>query len=177
MKTALTGKLVYLRPVETSDLDNLVAWRNESTNWLSFFNHRLLSAAGQANWLDSLQRNQHKAFFIVCEIKSDRPIGTICLDEINFIDGNAEYGSIVIGDSQDKGKGFAKDASIVILDYGFKELNLHRIFLRVFASNDTALGLYRSLGFKDEGIMRDAVYRSGKHQDIRLMSILRHEWA
>ena len=58
----------------------------------------------------------------------------------------------------------------------FRELGAHRLFLDVFEDNARARHLYESLGFKYEGIMREAAYRDGRWFDLHLMSMLESEY-
>ena len=62
-----------------------------------------------------------------------------------------------------------------MLDFGFSELNLHRIFLRVDAGHAAAIRCYVSCGFIEEGRLRDGVYRRGQFEDVLIMSLLRPE--
>ncbi|SHI68162.1 Acetyltransferase (GNAT) domain-containing protein [Lutispora thermophila DSM 19022] len=64
----------------------------------------------------------------------------------------------------------------LLLDYGFLELNLHRIYLRVFSFNSRAIKLYEKLGFKQEGISREVIYRHGGWHDIIHMAVLQREY-
>lgn len=59
----------------------------------------------------------------------------------------------------------------------FEELKAHRLFLDVYEDNGRARHLYESLGFVYEGILRDAALRDGTYCDLRLMSILKSEYA
>jgi RimJ/RimL family protein N-acetyltransferase len=60
----------------------------------------------------------------------------------------------------------------------FEELVAHRLWLDVKPFNDRARALYRSEGFVEEGLLRDALLEpDGSFQDLVVMSILRPEWA
>ena len=63
-----------------------------------------------------------------------------------------------------------------MVDYGFRELGLHRISLGVYDFNPRAIHVYEKMGFKREGIMRDALYWDGEYVDEIMMSVLSHEW-
>lgn len=63
-----------------------------------------------------------------------------------------------------------------VVDYGFRQLNLHRVCLTVLKTNERAIDLYNKLGFKTEGILRDEQFRDGHYIDVLVMSILEHEW-
>lgn len=86
----------------------------------------------------------------------------------------AELG-IVIGETGYLGKGYGTEAIELLLVYGFRELNLHRMFLRVFDFNQRAIRSYRKCGFIEEGRLREAFLRDGVYHDIILMSILEDE--
>jgi diamine N-acetyltransferase len=58
----------------------------------------------------------------------------------------------------------------------FHELGAHRLFLDVYEDNARARHLYESLGFRYEGIMRDAAQRDGRWCNLHLMSILEYEY-
>jgi RimJ/RimL family protein N-acetyltransferase len=64
----------------------------------------------------------------------------------------------------------------VVLRYAFKELNLYRLNLDVFAYNPRAIRSYEKAGFKIEGREPKAVLRDGQRYDMVLMGILREEW-
>jgi diamine N-acetyltransferase len=63
-----------------------------------------------------------------------------------------------------------------IIRTAFRELGAHRLFLDVFEDNARARHLYESLGFKYEGIMREAAYRDGRWFNLHLMSMLESEY-
>jgi RimJ/RimL family protein N-acetyltransferase len=64
----------------------------------------------------------------------------------------------------------------VLLAYAFLELNLHRVSLRVFSLNEKAIHIYHKLGFVEEGVMRQSLYRNGQWHDIILMGLLKEEY-
>ena len=63
-----------------------------------------------------------------------------------------------------------------MLRFGFAQMNLHRIYQRVFAENKRAIRLYEKMGFQHEGRWRQNEFRHGRYHDTLWMSILRHEW-
>lgn len=62
------------------------------------------------------------------------------------------------------------------LKHGFQNLNLHRIYLRVFANNVRAIRSYEKAGFVHEGRLRQAEFRQGQYLDVFFMSVLKSEW-
>jgi RimJ/RimL family protein N-acetyltransferase len=62
-----------------------------------------------------------------------------------------------------------------LLRYGFEELDLHRICLHVFATNERAIRAYEQVGFRREGLLREAVWIDGAWVDELLMAVLRDD--
>jgi len=75
-----------------------------------------------------------------------------------------------------RGKGYGKEAIILLMDYAFGHLNFHRISIGVVGFNDNALRFYEKIGFKQEGIQRDSYYYNYKYHDFVMMSILEDEF-
>jgi RimJ/RimL family protein N-acetyltransferase len=82
----------------------------------------------------------------------------------------------MIGEKEFWGKGYGTEINNLVLDYGFRKLNLHKIYLGVNADNKGAVKSYKKSGFKYEGTKRDEIYRNGRYYDAIMMSILRNEY-
>jgi len=74
------------------------------------------------------------------------------------------------------GRGVGRRILTEILRIAFRELGAHRLFLDVFEDNARARHLYESLGFKQEGVMREAAQRDDRWFDLHLMSMLESEY-
>ena len=70
----------------------------------------------------------------------------------------------------------ARATARLIVGFGFRELCLHRIGLRVYSHNQRAQRAYAKLGFIKEGVLRESYYRGGVFHDTIVMSILQSEW-
>ena len=58
----------------------------------------------------------------------------------------------------------------------FREYGAHRLWLDVAEDNERAQALYRSAGFQQEGILREAHYHNGSYTSLVLMSMLEQEY-
>jgi len=85
-----------------------------------------------------------------------------------------ELKRIVVGVPE---RGLGRRILAEVIQICFRELHAHRLFLDVFEDNARARHLYESLGFKYEGIMRQAGHREGRWFDLHLMSILESEYS
>lgn len=104
----------------------------------------------------------------------DEPVGSVSLAPIKQIDG---YGNLGIWLHPDAwGNGFALDACAHMIEYGFRELALHRISATVMAPNERSKRLIERLGFTHEGTAREAQFADGRYVDVERYGLLVGEW-
>lgn len=72
-----------------------------------------------------------------------------------------------------QGRGVARVLIGAALDLADNWLNLHRVGLTAWVTNERALALYRRMGFVDEGILKDYVFREGRYVDACVMGRIR----
>ncbi|RNA66977.1 GNAT family N-acetyltransferase [Alteribacter keqinensis] len=113
--------------------------------------------------------------YIIVEKESDTPIGVTSLINIDYKNRNAEC-IIDLGEKRSWGKGCGKEAMGLLMEYAFLEMNLHRLSLKVYSFNTKAINLYNILGFYQEGVSRQTLYRDGEWHDVIHMGILQNEY-
>ena len=114
---------------------------------------------------------KNEVYFWAIHLKdSNKHIGNIKIDPIKLKTKSGEYG-ILIGDKLNWGKGYAKEASIRILKYCFKELKLSKITLGVVEDNIKAALLYKNMGFTIDEIKKDAGIYNNKLCNALRMSL------
>jgi RimJ/RimL family protein N-acetyltransferase len=174
----LRGRLTFLRPGEREDIPLFVRWINDERTVAYLAARAPLGQAIEERWFERMIEAQGRDswFFVICTLADERPIGDLALFELDLTNGSAGIG-ILIGDPADQGRGLGTDAMEVLLDFGFGELRLERMWLDVYDYNPRAIRSYEKAGFVHEGTLRHAVYRRGQHHDVHRMAILRHEWA
>lgn len=165
----IEGKQIYLRPIESNDTDNMVRWRNQGFVRKYFIYQGVFTKEGHETWLNTKVASGEVVQFIIHEKTSNKPIGSVYLRDINQLHKKAEYG-IVIGEIDYQGKGIGTEAAILITDYAFHELHLHKVMLRVFAQNTRAIASYKKAGFFEEGYLKDEVCINGIYKDIIFMA-------
>ena len=177
-RSILRGERIFLRPAERSEISLLAAWMSDAEVAETLGNRAPISDVDEETWFDELQKAQGSTtwHFVVCLREDERPIGVVALESIDSINGQAELG-IGICEPALWDKGYGTEASRVILDFGFGELRLHRVFLHVFAGNERAVRVYEKVGFVHEGTKRESYYRHGRYLDSHVMGILDSEWA
>ena len=151
----LIGERIYLSPKGTSEEEI-----QKFTEWLNDFQITdYLGRSGQITTLNTENKN-----FNIIEIKNDKLIGTIGLEHFNWINRSAVLG-IFIGDENFRNNGFGTEAINLLLEYGFKYLNLHSIKLSLLSVNERAHKCYLKCGFKDTGLSREQYFIDGKYYD------------
>lgn len=73
------------------------------------------------------------------------------------------------------GKGIGTKAIHLMVDYGFNELSLNRIFSGVFEYNQPSMRILEKCGFVKEGILKKAVFKNGNFYDEHRYAILKLE--
>jgi RimJ/RimL family protein N-acetyltransferase len=174
----IRGEHVYLRPAERDDLPTFVRWFNDADVLENLAMSAPMSHAAETAWYEAMlaDHGRTRYHFVICLLADDRPIGTVGLEEVNLIDGRAEFG-IAIGERSEWGKGHGTDATRAICDFGFGELRLERVSLFVYEGNNRARRAYEKAGFVHEGTLRRAHFSRGSHHDVHVMGLLRDEWA
>ena len=171
----LFGRLVTLRPVECSDAVWIQKWSNDPEI------RRLTGEVSPTNFADTeayierLRSSPDRAWFIIEEKGTGRPIGETGLLRM-FHPWRTTDLSIILGEKDTWGQGYGTDAIRLLMDYAFGSLNFHRISIGVVGFNQQALRFYEKIGFKREGIQRDGYYCNHQYSDFVMMSILEDEF-
>jgi ribosomal-protein-alanine N-acetyltransferase len=151
----LETERLILSSITVSDCsENYLSWLNDINVNIylesGFYEHNMSTLI---DFVKMYQFNE-KAVFLVIRLKeNNKHIGNIKIDKISLIHRNCEYG-IMMGDTSEWGKGYAKEASIAIINYAFYELDLNKVNLGVIDSNLVAIKLYNIIGFNIEGVLK-----------------------
>jgi len=169
----LAGKKCYLAPLDVNDAEKYTAWLNdlEVTEYLLVYPH-IISIENEKGFLEKLSK-EHT--YSIVDNGSNELIGNCGFADIDHINQTGEVG-MFIGDKKYWNKGYGTEALSLLLDYGFKALNLHNISLRVYSFNERAIKAYEKIGFKTTGKKREALLRGKKRHDIIFMDILYEEF-
>ena len=171
----IVGERLYLSPFDVDDIEictKWAVWMNDRAVCDTFGgHHQLVSLSGAKKTLAELTGYR----FAMISIDGDALIGHISLHDIDHLNRNAFLG-IFIGDAEHRNKGYGAEAIRLVLDYGFRTLNLHSIMLSVHADNCAAIGCYKKVGFREAGRRREWIFKDGKYIDKLYMDILAHEF-
>lgn len=171
-KTILTDRL-NLRIFEKSDAETVQALCNnfniyKSTLYLPYpysLNDALV-------WIENHQKNfdEDRSYeFAITDRISGNLYGAISLsNNQKFNNGEIAYW---IGEEY-WGKGYGTEAAKAIIDFAFKEKELHKVFARYFKSNPASGRIMQKVGMVQEGLLKDQVVKDGKYEDLIYFGII-----
>jgi RimJ/RimL family protein N-acetyltransferase len=168
---ALTGEKVRLRELRDADLPRLVAWWRHPE--VAVFNDRVLPRPDRPveemfrGWSDN--GSSGAAAFSV-ESREGELVGHVSLWGAEVRNRCATFG-IVIG-PEHQSRGLGTEATRLMVDFGFREMGLHRIELTVNAENGRGIAAYRRAGFEQEGVFRSKLFYGGRFHDQVCMAAL-----
>ncbi len=170
----LLTKDLIIRKSIIEDIDYFYEWelKPEISNFFSIDSNQSYDTVIRT-FIHDDDDNFKRQYTIILK-ETDEPIGRIVLNDINK-GWKAEIFRIYIGVLPLRGKGFGKQAMQSIMKLAFEEWNVERLYLDHYTKNP-ASELYKSLGFKNEGVLRNACRKNGKLHDVQLMSILKNEY-
>ena len=106
--------------------------------------------------------------------ESNKVIGTIDIGNINELHHFGELAYAINPNYWNKG--YATEAAEAILDYGFQQKGLNRIFARCVLHNIGSEKVMQKIRMKYEGVQRHGLLIKGKYQDLRVYAILKGDW-
>jgi RimJ/RimL family protein N-acetyltransferase len=174
----ITGERVRLRAIERDDLPRFAAWLNDPHVRRNLMIYQPLSIVQEENWYEEILKHHPDEQPLSIEVKSEtgwQLAGNCGFFDLNQRDRSAEIG-IFIGDSNLWGQGYGCEAMRLMAAHGFDNLNLNRIYLRVFETNQRGIRCYEKAGFRHEGRLREARFHEGRYIDMLMMSILKREY-
>jgi len=172
----LIGNRLHLRPLDIRDIEgNYITWFDDAeiSAWNS---HHIFPKSKKQVEEYILNPSADRIALAIVSSSDNVHIGNISLQNIDFISRTAEY-AIILGEKAYWGKGYAKEASNLIITHGFNSLNLRRISLGTTDKNVSMKKLAVSLGFVEEGRLREHMYRNGMYVDVIQFGLLKSEWS
>lgn len=171
------GELVGLREYRQSDIELAYKYMNDLDVLLnlSFDIPYPMTLEREQEWFDSQLKNNDTYNFAIESLEDSIYIGGCGINKYDWKNGTAEVG-IFIGNQQFRGRGYGTDAMKVLIDFIFQHTNINRIQLSTFSFNERAYKSYLKCGFKEEGRLRQRIFRYGEYHDEILLGLLREEY-
>lgn len=166
MDGSLSYKNVSLRPLEPEDLDILYLWENDLSVWkvsntLIPFSKYTLRQFIQNSGKDIFETKQLR---LIIENNNGIPVGAIDLFDFDCFHQRAGVG-ILIYNNEDRQKGYAYNALILICQYASKILSIHQLYANISIKNQQSTALFKKAGFQPFGIKKEWIKTNDGWED------------
>jgi RimJ/RimL family protein N-acetyltransferase len=170
----LEGSLVRLRAREPTDASKLTPMFDDPDVLAGLQLAMPESLDGFREWAAATRGRENQEVFAIETLEDRLAVGICGLEGIDARTREAEFG-IWIGKPFWR-RGFGTDATRTACRFGFRYMNLQRIRLHVYATNEKAQRIYEHVGFRREGVERRGTFLGGKHVDVIEMGLLAEEF-
>lgn len=160
------GRCVRLRNHEPEDWKNYWAWYQDSETERKDGNLSFPQSQEQTkHWTQAaaLKQPEHNGCNLLIENNEGEVIGRIGAHDHNPRVGHFGYGLVIA--KEQRRKGYASEAILLLLRYFFQELRYQKVTIQVASFNQDSIGLHEYLGFQLEGRIRRAGFTRGQYVD------------
>ncbi len=174
----IRGEITGLRAVEIEDLKLMRDWRNIPSFRQNFREFKELNMKNQNDWFDYVSSSKNDFMFIITRLYDNKPVGVCGLTYINQIIKSADF-SFYIGHKElyIDDKGLAFDSANLLINYGFKTLNLNKIWMELYEFDDKKINFFTNkFNFKIDGKLRQNCFHDGKYYDSLMLSLIKSEY-
>ncbi len=174
----IKGDLISLYAVEKEDLVQLRDWRNNSEFRKHFREYREINMQQQQDWFENkVVKDNTTLMFSIKRNKDNKLLGCCGFVYINWVHKHADL-SLYIGwkEAYIDREGYAKESCNLLLDYGFNELSLNKVWTEIYEFDKKKKELYDAIGFHQDGLLRQNYFNDGRWWDSRILSILKDEF-
>lgn len=116
------------------------------------------------NYVKLLLKSNTNIFWAICLKEKEKFIGTLKVSKINYYSKTSDLG-IMIGDKNEWGKGYAQQSLKLAGNYLFSQLSMRKLTSGVMSINTPMIKVFKNLGFKQEGVIREQDFFENKYYD------------
>jgi ribosomal-protein-alanine N-acetyltransferase len=172
----LEAENIYLRLLEPDDVHgDYSLWLNDP-EITTFNSHGRFPITKEklSSYIDHSRSSKNDLILAIVDKTTLKHIGNISLQNISWLDRNAEI-AFLLGNKSFWGKGIMNEAGKLLINHGFKSLNLHRIYCGTSSENIGMQKLATKLKMNKEGLRKEAIFKQGQYYDIVEYAILATE--
>lgn len=171
----LLGSKIYLRNIENDDADTLKKLINDesiSRNVVGW--SKPISSTEHLFWLNNLKSDNNFRYIIANINDTTKTYGTAIISKIDWKNRSCSIDIKILTECQ--GNGYGSESIKLLKEYIFDELNMNRISVNILEYNVASINLFKKMGFIQEGIQRQAIFKSGKYNNLLIYSLLKEEY-
>lgn len=170
----LKGDYIYLRALEPEDLEFIYTIENDENVWEVSNTQTPYSKFLIRQYLENAHQDIYEAKQLrlaICKNDTAEAIGLIDLFDFDPKNRRAGIG-IVIQNENDRKNGFGKEALALLIEYSFKQLQLHQLFANISVENIPSISLFSTFGFEKIGVKKDWNFSNNFYQDEAVFQLI-----
>lgn len=164
-------RLGILRPIEQTELELMLSWRNAPGVRANMYTQHEISETEHLAWWERIQQRSDQKYFMY-ELLNE-PLGIIGFNDINDASRNAFWAFYAAPNAP---KGTGSRMEFLALEQAFNELHFNKLNCEVLAFNTPVIKLHQKFGFSVEGIFREQHKIADEFIDVYRLGILQSEW-
>lgn len=167
----LEGEKVELRTIEEEDLEFLRDGVNHPDVRVHMGNRTPQNLENERDFFEEQVCSDDSIDLLICQ--DEEPMGIISL----MMNDTEKIGEIGIWLHPDyHGNGYGTEASELIIDHAFNQLDYHKVWARAHDHNEPSQRVWDKLDFTHEGTLRQHTYTEGEHKDVHYYGLLKGEY-
>jgi len=175
----INGETIFLTPPRSEWVEKYIQWFNDPKIRKYLRNPFPFPSILDdfKKWIEPEGQGgvKREIIFTIYHKKDDTPIGIIGLERISWFDKHARM-FIIVGEPKYWDKNIIIESGRLILNYGFEELNLHKIYIEIFSLDESLREIIEEMGFKRELTLKEEMFIDGRYLDCERFAIFDNEW-
>ncbi len=169
------GNKVILRPIIEEDVPKFFIWMNDLDVTRFLYRSMPISLDMEKEWFGRTLKEPDKITLAIVDKENGNLIGSIGMHDIDYKSGRAITGTI-IGDEENRGKGYGTEAKMMLLHFAFHELNLRKIYSETMNFNERSVNYSLKCGYVKEAVLPNHFYANGSYHDKIILAVYRETW-
>ena len=165
-----------IRAIEIEDLAIIQKYRNDETLRQYFREYREFSLTQIKDWYFNMIKDIRFEMFVVIDLDLDEVVGVTGITYIDWPNKHADVHFYIGKNSEWIDEKYSGTAIKLILDYGFKTLNLNKLWAEIYEIDIKKLSFFEKKGFKIDATLREHYFHNGKYYSSHILSLLRKEY-
>lgn len=174
LEHTITADHIRLRPLTPEDMPLKVKWYNDLAVRKTLVIDEVFELEKTLQWYNTLAANTSRADYRV-ESLDGTAIGVTGLIDIDPKNRTAQC-YCVIGEKAYWGHGLGTEIHSVLFEWGFKALDIDKIWAHIRTNNPAIFRVVEKLGFRIEGTLRQHAIVDGCRIDLYHIGLLRQEF-
>ena len=168
-----TGERTYLRWVEEGDAALLARWKGDPlVRRMATDLHAEFTPAGEERDIRRALASDDQLYMVVVVQAGDRPIGYV---RLNWMDPTHRFGWLRFALGEQRRQGYGREAVECFVRRQFAD-GAHRMEAEAYEFNEASRRLLLGLGFRQEGVKRQAIHDGERYRDIIVYGLLADEF-